>query len=133
MKPILQPCKEPFHYKPCLVVMFVTIIWHNRFGIILVWNASVISAAIGVFTKYNLSEIPLGVGRYMIHGVPEIAAYFVTALAGAMFGVGTLRNGFRSKKFLKVLENSIVLLFIAIIFILIAALIEVYITPVLFR
>ena len=28
----------------------------------------------------------------MIHGVPEIVAYFITALAGGIFGVGILRR-----------------------------------------
>lgn len=120
-----------------IYVMIFTIIFSLIFGagaiFILLWNASVIAAAIGVFTKYNLVDIPLGVGRYMIHGLPEIGAYFVAALAGGMFGVGALRHGMRSRKFLRVLENSIILLFIAIILIILAALIEVYFTPVLFR
>ena len=120
-----------------IYVMIFTLIFSLIFGagaiFILIWNASVIAAAIGVFTRYNISEIPLGIGRYMIHGLPEIGAYFVAALAGGMFGVGALRHGIKSKKFLKVLENSIILLFIAIILIVIAGLIEVYFTPILFR
>jgi len=120
-----------------IFVMIFTLIFSLIFGagaiFILVWNASVITAAIGVFTKYNIVDIPLGLARYMIHGFPEIAAYFVTALAGGIFGVGVLRNGFRSKKFLKILENTVILLFIAIVLVIIAALIEVYFTPVLFK
>src|SRR3989339_611955 len=100
---------------------------------ILAWNASVIAAAIGIFTNYSLSGIPMGIVRYMIHGFPEIAAYFITALAGGIFGVGAIRNGFKSQKFLRVVENSIILLFIAIIIIIIAGLIEVYFTPILFN
>ena len=120
-----------------IYVMIFTLIFSLIFGagaiFVLIWNASVISAAIGVFTKYHMQDIPLGIGRYMIHGFPEIAAYFVTALAGGIFGVGVLRNGFKDKKFLKVLQNSIILLFIAIVLVLIAGIIEVYFTPVLFK
>ncbi|MEK6913538.1 MAG: stage II sporulation protein M, partial [Nanoarchaeota archaeon] len=97
------------------------------------WNASVISAAIGVFTSYKINEIPIGLLRYMIHGFPEIAAYFITALAGGMFGVGVIRNGFGNKKFLKVLINVIVLMLIAIAILVVATFIEVYFTPLLFK
>src|SRR4030043_437848 len=100
---------------------------------VLAWNASVISAAIGIFTRYKISEIPIGMLRYMIHGFPEIAAYFVTALAGGIFGIGVMRHGIGNKKFLKVLLNVIIMIFIAIVILLIAALVEVYLTPLLFK
>jgi len=119
-----------------IYVMIFTLVFSLIFGagaiFILSWNASVISTAIGVFSKYQLSDIPLGVARYMIHGFPEIAAYFMMALAGGIFGVGVIRNGFMSLKFFRVLENVVILLFISIIFLILAGLIEVYLTPVLF-
>jgi uncharacterized membrane protein SpoIIM required for sporulation len=118
-------------------VMIFTLIFSLIFGagaiFILVWNASVISAAIGIFTQYQISEIPLGIARYMIHGFPEIAAYFITALAGGIFGVGAIRHGFKDKKFLRVLENTAILLFLSLIVLVFAALIEVYFTPLLFK
>ena len=120
-----------------IYVMIFTLILSLIFGagaiFVLAWNASVIAAAIGIFTRYQISEIPLGIARYMIHGFPEIAAYFITALAGGIFGVGVIRNGIMSKRFLHVVENVVILLFIAIIILLIAAVIEVYFTPILFR
>lgn len=118
-------------------VMIFTLAFSLIFGagalFILIWNASVISAAIGIFTKYRISEIPLGLARYIIHGFPEIAAYFITALAGGIFGVGIIRHGLKDKKFLKVVENVIILIFIALIILIIAALLEVYITPFIFK
>lgn len=118
-------------------VMIFTLIFSLIFGagaiFVLAWNASVISAAIGIFTKYELKEIPIGLIRYMIHGFPEIAAYFITALAGGIFGVGIIRNGIGNKKFLKVLLNVVILLIIAIVTLVIAAGIEVYFTPLLFQ
>lgn len=117
-------------------VMIFTLIFSLIFGagaiFILIWNASVIAAAIGIFTKYSLAEIPLGIGRYMIHGLPEIGAYFVAALAGGIFGVGILRHGIKDERFYKVLQHSIILLFIAIILIVAGGVLEVYFTPVLF-
>jgi len=117
-------------------VMIFTLLLSLIFGagaiFVLTWNASVISSAITIFTKNTIQEIPLGILRYMIHGFPEIAAYFITALAGGIFGVGILRNGIRGKRFIHVLENTVILLFIALIILLIAAIIEVYFTPILF-
>src|SRR3989339_1231650 len=117
-------------------VMIFTLIFSLIFGagaiFILIWNASVIAAAIGIFTNYSLGEIPIGIGRYMIHGFPEITAYFVTALAGGIFGVGVIRHGVKNKKFVRVLENAFVLLFIAVLILILAAVIEVYLTPLIF-
>ncbi len=120
-----------------IYVMIFTLILSLIFGagaiFVLAWNASVIAAAIGIFTKYQISEIPIGIARYMIHGLPEITAYFITALAGGIFGVGVIRNGVRGKKFLHVLENSVILLFVAIVILILAAVIEVFFTPIFFR
>ena len=117
--------------------MIFTLIFSLIFGagaiFVLIWNASVIAAAIGIFSKYQLADIPLGIARYMIHGFPEIAAYFITALAGGIFGVGAIRNGIRSRTFLRIAENTAVLLFIAIVILIIAAVIEEYFTPILFK
>lgn len=119
-----------------IYVMIFTLIFSLIFGagaiFILSWNASVIATAIGIFTKYQITGIPIGIARYMIHGIPEIAAYFVTALAGGMFGVGILRHGVRNKIFLRIVENTVILIFIAMIFLLLAGVIEVYITPFIF-
>src|SRR4030042_1149116 len=118
-------------------VMIFTLVFSLIFGagaiFILVWNASVISAAVGIFAKYRISDIPVGIARYIIHGFPEIAAYFITALAGGIFGVGLIRHGIRDEKFLRVVENVIILIFISLIILIIAALLEVYITPILFK
>ena len=119
-----------------IYVMIFTLIFALIFGagaiFILAWNASVIASAIGIFTQYKIIEIPLGIARYMIHGFPEIAAYFITALAGGMFGFGIIKHGIKDRRFIKVLENVSLLLFLAIIVLIVAALIEVYLTPLLF-
>lgn len=117
-------------------VMIFTLVFSLIFGagaiFVLAWNASVISSAIGIFTKNQIIDIPFGIARYMIHGFPEIAAYFITALAGGIFGAGIIRNGIANKKSLRVVENVVILIFIAIIILIIAAVIEIYLTPILF-
>ena len=117
-------------------VMIFTLILSLIFGagaiFVLAWNASVIATAISIFAENRISEIPFGVMRYMIHGFPEIAAYFISALAGGIFGVGVLRNGIKDKGFVHVIENTVVLLFIALAILLLAAMVEVYVTPLIF-
>jgi uncharacterized membrane protein SpoIIM required for sporulation len=47
--------------------------------------------------------------------------------------VGFIRNGIGSKKFMHVLENVIILIFISLIILVIAAAMEVYLTPLMFK
>lgn len=119
------------------LVMIFTLIFSLIFGagaiFILAWNASVISASIGIFTKYNVVDIPLGIARYMIHGFPEIAAYFIVALAGGILGVGLARHGIRDKIFLKIVQHTAFLILIAFLLLIVGGLMEVYLTPLLFR
>ena len=114
-------------------VLIFTLIFSLIFGagaiFILAWNATVIAGAIGIFTNYAVNEVHRGFFRYMIHGIPEIAAYFITALAGGILGAGIIRNGVKDKKFYHVLENVAILIFFAVLILLIAGLMEVYLTP----
>ena len=118
-------------------VMISSLIFSLLFGVgaifILAWNASVISTAIGVFTKFSLREIPYGLGRYLIHGIPEILAYFITGLAGGIIGVAIVRYGVKDVRTLHVIKNSVLLLCLAIVFLIVGAFIEVFITPTLFN
>jgi uncharacterized membrane protein SpoIIM required for sporulation len=119
-----------------IYVMIFTLIFSLIFGagaiFILAWNASVIAGAVSIFTQYQVKEIPMGILRYMIHGFPEIASYFITALAGGIFGIGVIRNGFKSRTFLRVVENTVILLFVSILILIIAAAMEVYFTTLFF-
>jgi uncharacterized membrane protein SpoIIM required for sporulation len=119
-----------------IYVLIFTLIFSIIFGagaiFILAWNASVIAAAIGIFAKSQLNKLPMGLARYMIHGLPEIAAYFVAALAGGILSMAIIKHDTNSKKFWSVLQDSLNLIIVAIILLVIGALIEVFITPMLF-
>ena len=119
-----------------IYVLIFTLIFSLIFGagaiFILAWNASVIAAAIGIFSKSSLVNLPLGIARYMIHGLPEIAAYFIGALAGGIISVAIIKHDVRNEKFWSVLQDSLNLVILAIIVLFIAALIEVFITPAIF-
>lgn len=115
---------------------------------ILTWNSSVIGTAIGNFIRSNISSAAqstglvkvasyfhislLGLFRYAIHGIPEILAYFVGGLAGGIISVAVIRHHFTTKSFEKIVIDSADLLILSIGLLFIAALLEVYITPILF-
>jgi uncharacterized membrane protein SpoIIM required for sporulation len=115
---------------------------------ILSWNASVIGAAIGNFIRGHLSQAAdaagltkaaeylhgsaLSILRYAIHGVPEIAAYFIAGLAGGIMSVAIIRHDFGTTNFEKVLLDASDLILIAIFVLFVAALLEVFVTPAFF-
>jgi len=117
-------------------VLIFTLVFSLIFGagaiFILAWNASVISAAVGIFSKSDLANLPMGLARYMIHGIPEIAAYFGGAMAGGIVSMAVIRHDVHSEKFWIVLQDSLNIVIIAVVILFIAALMEVFITPVLF-
>lgn len=120
-----------------IYVLIFTLVFSLIFGagviFILVWNASVIAAAIAIFSKAKLSALPLALSRYFIHGIPEIAAYFVAALAGGIISIAVIRRDLETEKFWEILHDSLNLIIIAVVILFIAAFMEVFITPLLFN
>lgn len=119
-----------------IFVLVFCILFSLAFGagaiFILTWNASVIAAAIGIFAKSSLIGMPLAFLRYMIHGLPEIAAYFTAAIAGGIISASVIKHDFEGRKFLFIIQDSLSMLIIAITILFLAALTEVFITPALF-
>jgi len=115
---------------------------------ILTWNASVIATAIGNFIRLNLEIattkigiakwasyfhiVSLGLLRYIIHGIPEVIAYFVAGLAGGIISVAVIKENFGTKRFEKIILDSSDLILLSVVILIIAALLEVYLTPILF-
>jgi len=133
-------------------VLIFCIIFSFVYGIgaifILAWNASVIGAAIGVYIRSNLETIiatsgtakasayiqifTIGFLKYSLHGILEILAYFVGGLAGGIISIAVIKHSFGSKKFETVLWDASDLMVISIVILIVAGLIEVYITPLVF-
>ncbi|MDD5111464.1 MAG: stage II sporulation protein M [Candidatus Altiarchaeota archaeon] len=131
-----------------LRVWFFCILFSFIYGggsiFILTWNASVIGVAAGnvfreVVSKYSQAEshkllsvyfaaVPVSLS-YLVHGIPEIAAYFLGALGGGIISVAVIKHDIRSKNFRHVLTDSLDLLAVSLAVLIIAALVEVYITP----
>ncbi len=99
---------------------------------ILAWNASVIATAVGIFAQSSISSFPIAISRYMIHGLPEIAAYFVAALAGGIISIALIRHNYGSEKFWETINDSFNLIILAFLLLVVGMLIEVFVTPRLF-
>lgn len=115
---------------------------------ILSWNASVVAVAIGTFIKKNLiglsasfglqyiptyaSVVSVGFLRYLIHGIPEIAGYFIGGIAGGILSVAIIKHDFKTESFERVVLDTADLMVLALIFLFVGAIIEVFVTPMLF-
>jgi uncharacterized membrane protein SpoIIM required for sporulation len=64
--------------------------------------------------------------------VPEIAAYFVAGLAGGIISIAIIRHDFGTKKFEHILLDSADLFLLSIGLLLVAGILEVWVTPVFF-
>jgi len=133
-------------------VMIFCIIFSFIYGsgaiFILMWNASVIGVALGNFFKTKLAEYTSMLGlpqvasyfyatslsllRYMVHGVPEILAYIIAGLAGGIISIAVIRHDFATKNFERIILDASDLILLSIFILFIAALLEVYVTPLFF-
>jgi len=128
--------------KVLALCVFFAFVYGTGAIFILVWNASVVGVAMGSVIRHLLSifggpfgyfqAISLGILRYSIHGIPEILAYFVAGLAGSIISYATIKYGFRTKKYSKVIYDSSILLIISIALLFLAAILEVFVTGNLF-
>ena len=65
----------------------------------------------------------------MTHGIFEIAAYFIAGLAGGIISIALIKHNLQENR---VLIDSLDLVLISVGFLIVAALIEVFITPLFF-
>lgn len=115
---------------------------------ILIWNASVIGTAIGYSIRTELVNISsslglysiggyfqvwsIGLFKYAIHGIPEILAYFIAGLGAGIISVAMLKHRLDYEKLKKVTIDSLDLIMLSIAILVVAAFLEVYITPIFF-
>jgi uncharacterized membrane protein SpoIIM required for sporulation len=130
-------------------VLFFCLVFSLLYGtgavFILTWNASVIATAMGNLIKSEIAQSANAAGlatiatyfgaasfsflRYMTHGFLEVIAYFTAGLAGGIISIAIIKHNLKEDK---VLIDALDLILISVGLILIAGLVEVYITPVLF-
>ena len=133
-------------------VLIFSILFSFLYGMgsifILSWNSSVIAAAIGNFVRKNIANYAGAIGlekvstyfnilsfgflRYALHGIPEILAYFVGGLAGGIISMAVVKRDLFTEKKDRIISDALELLLLSIGILIFAALLEVYVTPILF-
>ena len=120
-----------------IYVLIFTLVFSLLFGagvvFILAWNASVIAAAIAIFTRSDLNLLPVAILRYFVHGIPEIGSYFVAALAGGIISFAVIKRDIGTERFWRVLQDALNLIILAAILLFLSALVEVFVTPLFFK
>ncbi|MGB9675013.1 MAG: stage II sporulation protein M [Candidatus Nanoarchaeia archaeon] len=130
-------------------VLFLSFLFAFLFGpgalFIITWNASVIGVAIGnkirmaFATLYSANVnnavvhytniISASILRYLTHGILEILAYFISILAGMLLSIAVLEKDTDARKTMrKTVFDVVGLLLLALGIIIIAGIIEVYVS-----
>ncbi len=112
--------------KVLIVAAILSVLYGAGAIFILAWNASTIAAAIGAAATNSLAG---GLVHYLLHGIPEIGSYFLGGLAGGIISFAIIRHDYKTKKFKKVLWNAADLMIAAVILLVVAAIIEIRISP----
>jgi len=136
------------NFKVLLFALLFSFLYGAGAIFILAWNASILAVAMGSLVKSKISEFGAVAGfglvaayfqaggisalRYLIHGIPEISAYFLGAVAGGIISAAVVRSDYRDPKFYEIVLDSIDLIAFASLLLIVGALIEVGITPIFF-
>lgn len=118
-----------------LKIILISLIFALFYGAgaiyILVWNASVMGYVMGTIVREstNLLIIPTVMFKYSLHGLPEMLAYILAAIAGGILYFAFLRGDLLRKERLKRIIIDIgVLVLISVILLILAALVEIYVS-----
>ncbi len=126
-------------------VLLLAILFSFLFGegalFLISWNASIIGTVIGKISAQTLATMPthdifsviysLGMGVYqgigfIPHGIPEIVAYYIGAIAGGIISVSMAKEVYKTNEFETIAKDAGALVITAVIVLFIAALIEGY-------
>jgi len=120
------------NFKVLLISLILAFFYGAGAIFVMVWNASVMGFVIGNLAKnaFGLLSLPVAFTKYFLHGIPEMLAYLTISLAGGIIYVSVARGDFfETGKAKKILLDVFVLFLISVLLLVIAALIEVYISP----
>ena len=128
-------------FKNNLKVMIIAWILSLFFGagalFLITFNASIFASALvsvilikvprsGILYLYSFLACNMGI--MFIHMIPEVSAYFVAAISGALLPAAFINDKLMSESFKKTIKESLILIVIAIAIVYISALIEVYVS-----
>jgi uncharacterized membrane protein SpoIIM required for sporulation len=116
------------------ICIFFSVIFGSGALLVLSWNASVMAVAIGAFIREallnnsTLTAVTMGLLRYSVHGIPEVVSYLIGSVAGGITFYAFVNHEFKNKHAIDIAFLTI----IATLTLIIAALLEVFVTPLLF-
>ncbi len=120
-----------------VIILFVLSFLYGAGAIfLLVFNASIFSSFITFVIEYMAEKVSTAfaiLGVFSIHMLPEVAGFLLAAISGGVVSKAVMRERMGGKGFSHVVEDATALLFISCLLIIIAAFLEVYVTPYLFR
>jgi uncharacterized membrane protein SpoIIM required for sporulation len=118
--------------KVVLISFFLALFYGAGAIFILVWNASVMGFIIVDLARntFGLASLPAIISKYFLHGLPEMTSYFTATLAGGILFISLINGDILSKP-KKIAFDIFLLIFISLALLVSAALIEVYITPII--
>ena len=95
--------------------------------IILSWNASILALYLANFVRQGLIEDFLVRSLSIIPHAPiEILAYFLAGIGGGILSVGIIREKIKSKEFILVFRDSLLMMGLAVLSVVIGAYVEVF-------
>ncbi|MBN2014676.1 MAG: stage II sporulation protein M [Candidatus Altiarchaeota archaeon] len=134
------------NFKVLMFCILFSFLYGSGAIFILTWNASVLGVAVGSIIRNSLvnythlsrsSFLYNYLGSFSIsfsfaiHGIPEIAAYFLGSLGGGIISVAVVNHKLGSQEFRSIVIDSIDLILLSAAILLLAGIIEIYITPAL--
>jgi len=109
------------------IICFVLSLFYGAGALFLVTlNASVFATFI-VFVVKNIGKIAV-FGLFLIHLIPELSGFLIAAIAGGVISRAIMHERFRSRGFRNVMKDALVLFLIAVGFIIVGALLEMFVT-----
>ncbi|MFH0970184.1 MAG: stage II sporulation protein M [Candidatus Diapherotrites archaeon] len=126
-------------------VLLLAILFSFLFGegalFLISWNASIIGTVIGKIAAQSLAMAPVhdifsivfamaygiyhGIG-FIPHGIPEIVAYYIGAIAGGIISASMSKQVYRTNEFQTIAKDAAALIGIAVVLLWGAAMIESY-------
>ena len=124
-----------------LICLVLSLVYGFGALFVLTWNASVGGVFIGNLIKqkmvsptttgafFHFQATSAGLLSYLPHGLLEMGAYFIAALAGGIISRAIVHHDYRSSSFRVIVLDASYLLLISVVVLLIAAIVEVVFTP----
>lgn len=132
-----------FLFQNNLTVLLLAIFFSFLFGegalFLIGWNASIIGTVMGKISAafiaaseaHNIGTLIHGLGYgvfqgigFIPHGIPEIGAYYIGAIAGGIISASMAKETYRTNEFRTIAKDASAMIITAILLLLVAACIE---------